>query len=1503
VRTRPLPAGSVEAFKLLGVSALYSLTYWVVLLYFSPKGEASVFFLASGVALAALLIGGRRYFWSVWVGAILANTLSGNMLWAGIFMGFGSACAALVGAWLVQRDHAFDVSVPSMRNLLRVVLLGGFVGACVSASIGSIVLWLAGFVRSQDYLATLRWWWMGDALGVVLMTPLILVWWPSSANPITRPSVRYSAEAVLILAVTVIFGGIIFLDGGHWFEAPALQQALHEVALGYWIFLTITWAALRLGLRATTIALLLVVAMGITGAYQGTGIFATAAMSRRLNNYWFFEVILSLVGIGLATFLDANKKALLTLARSEANVSQELKNVMAALDRSTLVSTVDMHRRFTSVNDNYCKVSGYSRAELLGQSPLMLKSGQHSESFYPGLFQTVASGQIWRGEVCNRAKDGSLYWLQSTISPFFGLDGKLVMYVSIGADITARKLAEVKLAEREEIYRSIVTQANDGIALIDAQTQAFVEFNDIGCALLGYSREEFSQLGASDIQGELDEARVRRRVASIIEAGSASYDTVLRRKDGTPLNVHISSRVITVADRVCIVAIVTDLTERLAATRAQHEAQDFVRKIAAQVPGCIFQFKRHPDGRASMPYASEGLRALHGLSPQEVQEDFAKLLQSIHAEDRDAVMASMKTSALALSPLQIEYRVPGANGALRWLASNAVPQSAEDGSVLWHGFMADITRQKENELELVSYRLHLEELVRQKSTDLQGSVDLAHSALRALEQQKFVLDQHAIVTVCDVAGHITYGNDKFSQISGYTRAEFMGQDHRMVNSGHHPKGFFKAMYETLGRGEVWHAEVCNRAKDGHLYWVDTTVAAFAGDDGKPREYIAVRTDSTERKRAEATAQAASRAKSEFLANMSHEIRTPMNGIIGTVDVLRETELQPAQRRMLATIHDSSLSLLNILNDILDYSKIEAGKLSVESLPTDLSELAESVAQLMSVNSSNKSVEISVFVSPALPRWILSDPTRLRQVLLNLSGNAVKFTRGEPEQPGRVLLRVEPCTLAQGGPGLQLRVIDTGIGMTPAQVAQLFQPFTQGDVSTARTFGGTGLGLSISHRLVELMQGRISVRSVLGQGSEFTVELPLRACEPGRALPADPSLAGVQVLAVCGDALSVEIVKTYCEAAGASVSVFDDLALLREHLQQTAAQDSPTVVLLGLDVTGSDAELGLPKNMGVVRFVRRGGGQTFDHDFTVPVRPTLHRDLLHALARAGGRAGFCDDAGLLHRRHQSRHPAPSIEQALASDQLILLAEDNETNREVIQQQLRLLGYVAEVAPDGAAALALWRSGQQRRYALLLTDCHMPVMDGFALTAAIRQAEPRGTRLPIVAITANAMQGEAQRCIERGMDDYLSKPLRLNELGPMLSKWLPLAPELPQDSADASPQADMPTKFSIWDATTLAQLVGDNPALHRRLLEKFLLQAADQVASIGVAAAAGDIGSMGDVAHTLKSAARSVGALALGDLCQRLENTARAGDPPTFMALALGLPASLAAASDSIRRGLI
>lgn len=804
----------------------------------------------------------------------------------------------------------------------------------------------------------------------------------------------------------------------------------------------------------------------------------------------------------------------------------------------------------------------------------------------------------------------------------------------------------------------------------------------------------------------------------------------------------------------------------------------------------------------------------------------------------------------------------------------------------------------------ISFSAFIRDITERKKAEeaLRESEQQAHAFARDLDLQKYALDQHALVFTTDVLGRITYANDLLCKISGYTREELLGQDHSLLNSGYHPRGYFKEMYRIVASGNVWHGEICNRAKDGHRYWVSTTIVPEIGQGGKPQQYIAIRTDITARKNAEEAAYAASRAKSAFLANMSHEIRTPMNGVIGMVDVLRQSELSPEQQRMVRTIQDSSLSLLNILNDILDFSKIEVGKLAVERIPTPLRKVVEDAAQLIFTAANAKSIELSVFVSPQLPHWVASDPTRLRQVLLNLLGNAVKFTSSQDGHTGQVALRAvlcaKPATLADGRPGVQLSVSDNGIGMSPETQEKLFQPFTQADESTSRKFGGTGLGLSITQRLVELMGGQISVRSTLGEGTEFIVEFPLEETAPAQQMAPEPDLTGVHVLAVTGNAVCAEVLTAYCTAAGADVTVVADLAAARAQLQQAQlspqTQPAPTVLLLDLDASPEN-ESALPDTLRVVQLVLRGRSILAAKAVPVHARPLFYRDLICGLAIASGRMTASDSAALSERRQQSRIHAPTIAEALAAKRLILLAEDNEINREVMREQLRLLGYAAEMAEDGVEALDRWRTG---RYALLLSDCHMPNMDGFELTAAIRGEEAPGTHLPIIAVTANALQGETERCIAHGMDDYLSKPLRLDKLGAMLAKWLPLQHAAAETEIAATERGGEP-EFSVWDATALTRMVGDNPGMHQRLLKKFLINAQVQLDTILAAAAAGDAVTAGSVAHALKSAARTVGAMQFGELCQEIEMAGKAGDGPACDALTGRLNEAFAAAAEQIQ----
>ena len=782
---------------------------------------------------------------------------------------------------------------------------------------------------------------------------------------------------------------------------------------------------------------------------------------------------------------------------------------------------------------------------------------------------------------------------------------------------------------------------------------------------------------------------------------------------------------------------------------AEVRAKEFVQlqTLTRSLPGMVYEYVQRKDGRAGFTFVSEGVRTILQLSPQNVLSDPEQVYAKIHPVDLDEILAARRRSAETLMPWAFEYRVYLDGGVERWLSTQSTPQRQADGSIVWNGFIADVT---------------------------------------------------------------------------------------------------------------------------------------------------------EHKRIEAAANAASVAKSEFLANMSHEIRTPMNGVVGMIDVLQQTLLDPKQARMVETIHKSAQALLRILNDILDYSKIEAGQLTVEYLPVHLRELVEGVAQIMAVSANTKLIELSLFVSPELPTCVLSDPTRLRQVLLNLLGNAVKFTGPRADEPGRVLLSVEPCTLAGGGAGMQLRVIDNGIGMSEEVLTRLFQSFMQADESTARQFGGTGLGLSITQRLVELLGGRISVHSTLGAGSDFTVELPLKFTAPRHMPTKDSSLQGLHVLVVLQDAMRKKIVSSYCEDAGARVTLLADLAAVRLHFQLWPADAMPPVLLLGFEAAAGQASE-LPAGSRVVRLAPVGTSQIATDELTVLAQPLIYKDLIRALSLAGNRMLVPTPPQVAHTMASTPPAAPSVAQALSNGQLVLLAEDNETNRDVIQEQLRLLGYACEVAVDGLAALTMWRTG---RYALLLTDCHMPHMDGFELSEAIRKAEPVGTRLPIVAITANAMQGEAERCKARGMDDYLSKPLRMAALGPMLEKWLPLAEkpaqaQQPIRALDVAVLADVPlAELPVWDATTLGQLVGDNPLMHRRWLGKFVINAQKQVTAIVDALEAGEFNAAADEAHSLKSAARMVGALHFGELCEAIETAGSAGDQPACIALGQELVPALAVVKDCV-----
>ena len=628
------------------------------------------------------------------------------------------------------------------------------------------------------------------------------------------------------------------------------------------------------------------------------------------------------------------------------------------------------------------------------------------------------------------------------------------------------------------------------------------------------------------------------------------------------------------------------------------------------------------------------------------------------------------------------------------------------------------------------------------------------------------------------------------------------------------------------------------------------------------------------------AEAANRAKGAFLAAMSHEIRTPMNGVLGLAELLAHTRLDDDQADTLRTLRESAQSLLRILDDLLDFSKIEAGRLELEQVPVSITALAESACETLAPLAGERAVRLAVLVADDVHDTVLGDPTRLRQVLTNLVGNAVKFSADRPGQPGRVWLRV-----SQRGEELRLAVHDNGIGIDSATQARLFQPFTQAESSTTRRYGGTGLGLTISRRLVALMGGEITLDSQPGVGSTFTVHLRLPKAEPAAPrVQADPPLRGVHALLLDSQALPVAELRQWLLDCGATVQTVATLQALRAQPQplHRQGQGAPAVLTVLVHDDDSDAAQDLLRELdpeGELRQLVLGSGRRKLVRVVTPFVATLdllrRTSFLRAMAMLAGRASpeaVAMPAPIV--RHGSA--LPSRAEAQAAGRLILVAEDDPTNRAVIQRQLEVLGLRADVVDDGRQALAHWRDGP---YALLLTDLHMPHLDGYALARAIRaeEAERGLPRMPILALTANALKAEAARARVAGIDDYLTKPAPLLLLRAALDMRLPAAID---NTTSAS--AD-----EVLDVRVLREMIGADPDSLREMLQAYADQLEGQAPQLVERLQQGAAGAAAALAHRLKSSSRAVGALAMATLCQRIESEAATTTENQRQGLAQGL----------------
>ncbi|MDP2227676.1 MAG: response regulator, partial [Moraxellaceae bacterium] len=681
--------------------------------------------------------------------------------------------------------------------------------------------------------------------------------------------------------------------------------------------------------------------------------------------------------------------------------------------------------------------------------------------------------------------------------------------------------------------------------------------------------------------------------------------------------------------------------------------------------------------------------------------------------------------------------------------------------------------QERREIHVRSFTREINELNDALNQSADRLFEQSQKILRSEAQYRSVVNSvREVIYQTDLQGRWTFLNPAWEEITGYSVAESLG---RPSVSYSHPDDLQASINALL---PVLHMEVDSTRVEARfvtrsksIRWAEVWATILRDEHGQPIGTSGTINDISARKEAELAliaakdaAESATQAKSQFLATMSHEIRTPMNGVLGMAQLLLETDMSAEQRDYVRTLYHSGQSLLTIINDILDFSKIEAGKLTIEAIPFDLAQAVEDVSDLLLPQIQEKGIELVIRHAPDCPRLLLGDVGRIRQILLNFLGNAVKFTSA-----GHVLIDVSADNTTPDSALIRLSVTDTGIGIPKDKQAQLFEQFTQADASTTRRFGGTGLGLAISKALAELMGGYVGLDSDGEQGSTFYAVLPLTR-QSVHESPVRPSeLQGVRTLIVDDLAVNRRILREALTAHGLRVEEAGSLAEALQTLRRAADSRDPVQLAL--------LDFQLPDGEGSALATRLHDDPVFHQTRCVLLSSGPLRSAPDALKAAGIRLVMPKPVRLpqlvqelCHLVNAQARPAlPRAEEAsgLSADALqpglrVLLAEDNAVNQKVAARMLEKMGVLVDVANNGLEAV---RMCLQFRYDLVLMDCQMPEMDGYAATREIRRlqalsASPRG--VPVIALTANTLEGDRERCLEAGMNDFLGKPIRQQDL---------------------------------------------------------------------------------------------------------------------------------------------
>jgi PAS domain S-box-containing protein len=1213
--------------------------------------------------------------------------------------------------------------------------------------------------------------------------------------------------------------------------------------------------------------------------------------------------VLAFVAIGLTIGLLGSRAH---RARSQAEAAAEARAQLTAIVKASADAIIGatLDSTITSWNPGAARLYGYRAEEVIGRpASLLYPPDRHDE--LPELLGRVARGEsIPHFETERLRKDGTRIAVSLSVAPVRAASGAVVGSAVVAHDITERKQAEEALRESEARLGALLDAAPDASVIVDKQG-LIVRVNTQAEWQFGYAREELLGRPVELLLPERFRGSHVRHRASYQDAPRArpmgrGLDLYARRKDGSEIPVEISLSPLETAEGTLVISAIRDITARKrgeADLAAELEAMTRLHDLSQRVVSA-------PDLQTLLDTVLEATIALHGADFGNVQlydaqthtlriaaqrgfgPPFLEHFAQVSAEEGSACGRALSRGAQVIIPDVAQDPAFASDLAAAreagFRAVQSTPLLTSTGRPL--GMLSTHFRQPRR---FAARELRLTDLYARLASDALATQLLAHSLQ---EQARLIELAHDAILVRDLASVVVQWNQGAVEMYGWTVEEARGQDAHTLLRTRFPVSR-QEVERALEQSGRWEGELVHTRRDGAQIVVESRQVLVRDDAGQPAAILEINREITERRQAEQALEQsnrelarsntelarASRVKSEFLATMSHEIRTPMNGVIGMTGLLLDTELTPEQHEYAETVRSSGEALLAIINDILDFSKIEAGRLNLEVTDCDVRRTVEEVVDLFAGEARDKGLELASLASWDVPSVLRGDPGRLRQVLTNLVSNAVKFT-----EHGDVVVRATLAEQTDEAALVRFAVTDTGIGMTPEERRQLFHPFSQADSSTTRKYGGTGLGLAISKRLVELMGGEIGVESEAGKGSTFWFTVRLGTATPASLTdPTAADLHGKRVLVVDDNATNRQIlhdqVASWGLRNGRAATAQGALTALREALHRGAPYD---VALVDLDMPGmdglelaraikADPALAAAKVVLLASISPRERGDTdegwraaIDAYLAKPVRQSqLYNCLATVLAASGGRRPAAGDRTAAPLLPVARRPSH------AGRGRVLVVEDNAVSQRVAVRMLEQRGYRADAAANGREAAELLA---QIPYDLVLMDCQMPEMDGYAATVEIRRREweqgAAARRTPIIAMTANALQGDAEKCLAAGMDDYIAKPVVASHLEAVLTRWgVQAEPSVPGEAVDEN------TLTALRDPQGEGQ-----PDILAEVIAVYLRDTPPRLAALHEAVARADAAALRREAHTLKGSSSQIGAMQMARLCADLEDQAGTTD---------------------------